>query len=103
MKTFVKLVLSENGMPSSKRVILFILLLAFLAELFINLFTAKAPISELREELFYALTGALATVFGSNILSTWKDIKSVQSDNNAKVGAPSPQIPTTETTNIVKQ
>lgn len=101
MKKFIYLVLSENGMPSSKRTITFLLLLAFLAVVFINVFTTKQPIAELREELFYAFSGSLATIFGSNALDAWKDVKKTQSANNATVGAPSP-TPSPDTTTIIK-
>lgn len=80
MKKFIYLVLSENGMPSSKRVITFVLLAAFLTVVFVNIFAAKQPIAELREELFYAFSGALATVFGSNAIDAWKQVKTTQAN-----------------------
>jgi|GEM_PF-2038375 len=93
MKKFLNAVLSEEGQPSSKRVAFFILLLAFLFEVFIDVFAGKLPIQPLMDELFYAFQAALLTVFGSNILNAWKDVKTTQSNNNAQVGASSPTQP----------
>lgn len=90
MKQFIRLMLSEEGLPSSKRVLLFVFSIAFLVEIFVDIFIGKHPIDELRQELFWALSGALGTVFGSNILNKVAEIKKTQSDNNSKVGAPSP-------------
>lgn len=75
MRAFTKAVLSEDGRPSSKRVITFILLIAFLFMVIVNMFTGKAPIPEIRQELFYAFSGALGTVFGSNVINAWKEVK----------------------------
>jgi hypothetical protein len=95
MKNFARLVLSEDGQPSSKRVILFILLFAFLFILIFNLFTGRKPDSTLQDQLYYMLVTALGVVFGSNVLNIIKDIKVTQSENNAKVNSPSPTPDTT--------
>jgi hypothetical protein len=90
MKTFIRLVLSEEGLPSSKRVAFFILLFVFLFVDIVNLFTAKKLDVVLQDQLFYAMQGAMLTIFGSNILNKVSELKKVQSSNNAKVGEPSP-------------
>ncbi len=96
MRTFIRLVLSEEGLPSSKRVGFFIFLFSFLTVVFVNLFTGKQLAAVVLEDLFYGLQVSMLTVFGANILNKLTDVKKVQSANNALVGAPSPQ-PVSET------
>lgn len=69
---FIKLVLSENGEPSSKRVIAFILVALFCFEFFFGLFTGKEPSPTLRDQLFYSFLYVVTMIFGSNIADIWK-------------------------------
>ncbi len=75
MKAFVKDVLSERGRGSSKRVAFFIVLFVFLGLVLVSTFTGKQPAPELREELFYIMSGLLASVVGSNAINAWKEVK----------------------------
>lgn len=95
--------LSENGSPSSKRLVLFFLLFLFIFLTLYNLFTGKSPSSVFIDQLYLMLTTSLGVVFGANVLDTIKEIKTVQSNNNAKVGAPSPVQPAADAvTNVIK-
>lgn len=91
--TFFRLALSEDGIPSSKRVVLFILLLTFIFIVLYNIFTGKKPDDTLQSQLYYMLTTVVGLVFGSNIVNAIKDVKIKQSNNNVVVGAPSPVQP----------
>ena len=93
MIQFIKQTLSERGEPSIKRVVLIVLLVVFIVSLFINLLTGKAPAEYLQNQLFELILVALGAVFGINILNGIKDIKFKQSDNNARVGEPTPPAP----------
>jgi len=93
--TFTRSILSERGEPSIKRVTLVTVLLVWIIQFFVNLFTGKAPAEYLRDQLFELILVTLGTVFGINILNGVKDIKIAQSNNNAAVGAPSPAPDTT--------
>ena len=87
---FWRLAMSENGLPSSKRVTMFLLLFAYLFILFTNLFTGKKVDDTLQNQLYYMLNACLIAVMGSNVISAVSAIKMKQSDNNANVGQPSP-------------
>jgi len=99
MIQFLKSTLSERGEPSFKRAAATGLLIVFACELGINLFTGKAPEQSLQNQLFELILVAFGSVLSVNIGNVIKDIKAKQSDNNAKVGEPSPQPDTT----IVKE
>lgn len=90
-------VVSEEGRASSKRIAFFVLLTVWIAAFIVNLITGKSPSQVFMDQAFYMLTLLLASIIGSNVLNTVKDVKFKQSDNNAKVGAPSPP-PTPDTT-----
>ena len=79
MKEFIKGVLSEQGLPSSKRAMLFILLLTFVFIILYNLFSGHKPDQTLQDQLYYMLTTNIALIFGSNIANVVKDIKTGQS------------------------
>jgi Na+/glutamate symporter len=93
MKNFIKDVLSEKGIPSTKRVAFFLLLLVFVAVIFVNLVWGKMLNEVLGSQLYYMLNALLIAIIGSNILDTVKEVKTVQSNNNATVGAASPNQP----------
>lgn len=95
MRQFIKDAMSEGGTPSIKRVTLVILLFSFLSECVYNGVTGKSLSSVLVDQLYYAMISCLGVIFGINILQGVKDIKITQSQNNAKVGAPSPAPDTT--------
>lgn len=95
MIAFIREAMSESGVPSIKRVTLVILLFAFLAECVYNGVTGRSLSSVLVDQLYYAMISCLGVIFGINILQGVKDIKITQSQNNAKVGAPSPVPDTT--------
>ena len=99
MIQFIKSTLSERGEPSIKRVTLVVLLIVFIISFFINVMSGRAPAEYLQNQLFELMLVCIGTVFGVNLLNGIKDIKFKQSDNNAKVGEPSPQPDTT----IVKE
>lgn len=88
--TFTRLTISEDGIPSAKKVSLFILLFLFIFVVLFNLFTGKRPDETLQSQLYYLLTTVFGLVFGSNIVTAIQKIKTTQSENNAKVNAPSP-------------
>lgn len=91
--------LSESGIPSSKRIAFFLLLLVFLFLVVLNTFTGKKPDVTLQDQLYYMLTTLAGLVFGSNVLNKIADVKKTQSENNTKVGSPSP----TPDTTVIKQ
>ena len=104
MKDFIKSVLSESGIPSSKRVAFFGLLLVFIMTIIVNLLWGKTLEATLGTQLYYMLNALLISIITANVIGAVKDIKIIQSNNNATVGAPSPTPApdVTETTNILK-
>lgn len=90
MKKFIYLVLSEKGIPSSKRVAFFFLLFIFVLVIVVNIIWGKVLDATLGSQLYYMLNALLIAIIGSNVLDTVKEIKTTQSNNNATVGAPSP-------------
>ena len=73
MKEIIKSVFS--GSPdslSSKRVIMFMLVLTFLIVVFVNLFNGKSLSTTLSEQLFYLVIYSLAAVFGEQITDAFK-------------------------------
>ena len=93
MKNFIMDVLSEKGIPSTKRVAFFLLLLVFVVIIFVNIVWGKVLDAVLGSQLYYMLNALLIAIIGSNILDTVKEVKTVQSNNNATVGAASPNQP----------
>lgn len=93
MKDFIKRVLSEKDIPSTKRVAFFGLLLVFVAAIFVNLIWGKVLEATLGSQLYYLLNALLIAIVGSNVLDTVKEVKTTQSNNNVQVGAPSPTQP----------
>jgi hypothetical protein len=73
MKNFIKGILTDkDGSLSSKRLIMFLLTLAFLIVSFINLWTGKNLDETLKNQLFYLLVYVISTVFGENITGLFK-------------------------------
>lgn len=69
---FLKAIFTDkDGSPSSKRIILFLLVSTFIVVIFVNLLMGKSLSSTLADQLFYLVIYALATVFGENITSIW--------------------------------
>ena len=95
MKNFIKLMLSENGMPSSKRVAFFVILILFVYEVGYNMVTGKAPSNSLSEQVFEALLVMSGLVSISGITNMVGNVKIKQAESNASVGAPSPTPDTT--------
>lgn len=76
MIEFIKGILTDkDGSPSSKRVILFLLICVFVICVFVNLFMGKSLSATLAEQLFYLVIYALASVFGENITQLFKGKK----------------------------
>jgi hypothetical protein len=63
--TFLKLMLCENGVPSSKRVIMVVTWLLFAYVVVFNQLTFRAPSEGLQDQLFEVLLISIAAVFGS--------------------------------------
>ncbi len=76
MKNFIKGILSgTDGGLSSKRVIMFLLVIVFIIVCFVNLFQGKALSSTLSDQLFYLVIYSLAAVFGEQITSIFNKPK----------------------------
>jgi len=99
MKNFIYLVLSESGMPSSKRVCFFITLFLFVFEVIYNMISGKSPSTEISNQLFELLLVLSGLVSISGITNTIGNVKIKQAESNASVGAPSP---TPDVTTVVK-
>ena len=83
MKKFLAGVFTDkDGSPSSKRIVLFILLLTFIGCVLVNLIQGKMLSQVLSDQLFYLLIYALAAVFGENVTSLFK--KKPQSFDGSK-------------------
>lgn len=81
MWNFFKGILSDkDGNPSSKRVILFLLISVFITVVLVNLWMGKQLSSTLGEQLFYLVIYALAAVFGEQVTGIFK--KATSSDAN---------------------
>jgi hypothetical protein len=73
MKNFIKGILTDkDGSLSSKRVVMFLLTIAFLVVSFINLWFGKNLDETLKNQLFYLLVYVISTVFGENITGLFK-------------------------------
>ena len=79
---FCKEVVSEDGRASAKRVSLFLLLFTFIFLCLYNVFTGKMINDNLLTDLFSLLPTIFALVFGSNIISAVKVIKTTGQINN---------------------
>jgi hypothetical protein len=95
--SFFRLVLSEDGTPSAKRVAFFIALTWFLFIATVNLFTGKSVAQVILDDLFFIIQSLLVSIIGVSVANLIADVKKTQSSNNAKVGAPSPTPPTVVT------
>lgn len=68
----------SDGSGSSKRVVLFILLLTFVGIVIYNTHTGKNPDATLRDQLFYAMMYCLTLIFGEKVLKIKKPDSKVQ-------------------------
>jgi hypothetical protein len=95
MKTNFFTVLQEGDSDkvSSRRVITFALLILWTFGYFYNIFTGKSPSETYSTQLYLMLTTGMGIIFGSGIADTIAKVKIKQSDNNAAIGAASPQQP----------
>ena len=76
MKEFIKSLFSDkDGSISSKRFVMFALVLSFVIIMFVNLFTGKSLKDTLEEQLFYLVIYVLATIFGEGIADIFKKKK----------------------------
>jgi uncharacterized membrane protein len=72
MKEFLKGIFSEDGTPSSKRVVMFLLTLLFVFISLVNLFTGKNLSEILQNQLFYLLCWSFSIVLGGNLIQAIK-------------------------------
>lgn len=73
MKAFIRSLFSDkDGSVSSKRAVMFTLVLTFLIIVFVNLITGKSIKDVLQDQLFYLVIYSLASVFGENITQIFK-------------------------------
>lgn len=75
MKAFIKEVVSEGGTGSTKRVVLFVLLFAFLSVIYVDLFTKLTLSAGLEDKLYNAFNLTLMAVVGGNIITAIQKIK----------------------------
>lgn len=69
MKKFIKDVLTDtNGLASSKRVVMFILLFLFVGVSIYNLSSGKNLDETLKNQLFYLLCWIFSTVIGEKVI-----------------------------------
>ena len=70
MIKFIRLVLTDSdGNPSSKRIVMFILLLLFVFVSVLNLMYGKDLDSTLKNQLFYLLCWIFSTVIGEKVIN----------------------------------
>jgi hypothetical protein len=68
MKEFIKSLFSDkDGSISSKRFVMFTLVLSFVVIIFVNLFTGKSLKDTLEDQLFYLVIYVLISIFGENM------------------------------------
>lgn len=73
MKEFIKSLFSDkDGSISSKRTVMFMLVIAFVFIVMVNLFSGKKPAEVLIDQLFYLVIYSLASVFGEQIADIFK-------------------------------
>ncbi len=69
---FVRLVFTDSdGNPSSKRVVMFMLLSLFISVAITNLVTGKKLDAIIQDQLFYLLCWIFSVVFGEKIAKIW--------------------------------
>ena len=69
---FMRYVFTDSdGNPSSKRVVMFLLVFLFIAVVIINLASAKKLESTLQDQLFYLLCWMFSVVFGEKVAKIW--------------------------------
>lgn len=69
MKKFIKDILTDtNGLASSKRVVMFILLFLFVGVSIYNLSSGKNLDETLKNQLFYLLCWIFSTVIGEKVI-----------------------------------
>jgi hypothetical protein len=79
MKEFIKSLFSDkDGSISSKRFVMFTLVLSFVVIIFVNLFTGKALKATLEDQLFYLVIYVLISIFGENMAEIFKKKPPVQ-------------------------
>lgn len=94
MKEFIKSLFSDvNGSISSKRTILFALLLTFLLVCIMNLFYGKSLSATLHDQLFYLIIYALAAVFGEPAINAVMKPKSTALGGGTGPGGERPKDP----------
>jgi len=73
MLKFIKGVLSESdGTPSSRRVVMFILTLLFVAVVIFNALTGKVIDATLKDQLFYLLLWIFGVVMADKVVTSFK-------------------------------
>jgi len=73
MKEFIKSLFSDkDGSISSKRFVMFSLVITFIIVVFVNLATGKSLKATLEDQLYYLVIYVLATIFGENIADLLK-------------------------------
>lgn len=73
MKQFIRSLFSDtNGSVSSKRTVMFALIVTFIIVIFVNLFTGRKITEVLQDQLFYLVIYSLAAIFGEQIADVFK-------------------------------
>jgi hypothetical protein len=79
MKEFIKGIFSSAPeSPSSKRVVMFMFVVAFLIIVFVNLFRGKALSSVLSDQIFYLVIYSMAAVFGEQVTNIFKKSEDIK-------------------------
>lgn len=79
---FIKGIFTDkDGSPSSKRIVLFLFVLAFIFICMVNLFTGKALNTVLTEQFYYLVVYSLSLVFGENITNLFKKKDTTETKN----------------------
>ncbi len=98
MKEFIKGILTDtDGIPSSKRVVMFLLTFLFIGVSIANMLYGKDLESTLKDQLFYLLCWMFSVVFGEKIAKIWaptvKEVTKPTSTpkNNLPQSQPQPQ------------
>lgn len=72
MKEFIKGILTDtDGIPSSKRVVMFLLTFLFIGVSVINILYGKDLEQTLKNQLFYLLCWMFTVVFGEKVAKIW--------------------------------
>lgn len=94
---FIRLVFTDSdGNPSSKRVVMFLLLTLFVSVSITNLVTGKKLDDTLQDQLFYLLCWIFSVVFGEKIAKMWaptikKDTKPTKSSKKEEKPEETPE------------